>query len=207
MSRKSKRSTKRAAKVAKRQTRAPRRKSEQATGPSWFHAKRPVLRFVSFFGITMATFFVCSTTDFAKQQAWPAYLGWNAQVSASLLTLLGQDVAFQNRTVMSPKGWLLIEQGCDAVQPSAMFIAAILAFPASVRAKVIGIIGGVLLLAMTNLVRIISLFFVQLHYPRFFDLMHIEVWQVAFITLAVALWAMWIRWSGRFRQAVQYVGA
>lgn len=155
----------------------------------------------------MIVFFACSTTDFAKRRAWPSYLRWNAQVSAAILTFLGEDATNQDRTVTSPRCSLLIEQGCDAVQPSALFIAAVLAFPAPIRAKLIGIVTGALLLATTNLVRIISLFFVQLHYPTFFQFMHIEVWQVAFITLAVVLWAVWIRWAGRFKHASSKISA
>ncbi len=54
--------------------------------------------------------------------------------------------------------------------------------------------GSLLLL---NLVRIVSLFYIQIHFPRAFEVMHIEVWQVLFIFLAIALWALWAWWAVR----------
>jgi exosortase/archaeosortase family protein len=54
---------------------------------------------------------------------------------------------------------------------------------------------GPLVLLVTNLARIVSLYFVQIHWPSAFELLHVEVWQAAFIFLAVVLWIVWARWA------------
>jgi exosortase/archaeosortase family protein len=65
------------------------------------------------------------------------------------------------------------------------------------RFKLPAVVIGPLVLLVTNLVRIVSLYFVQIHAPSLFELLHVEVWQVAFIFLAVLLWVAWARWALR----------
>jgi exosortase/archaeosortase family protein len=129
------------------------------------------------------------------------YLNLNASVSGALLNFLGQDVIVSGRAVSSPQVSLLIERGCDAIHPSALFVSAVVAFPVALRAKLLGAAGGVALLMIANLIRIISLFYIKIHFPRAFDMMHVEVWQALFIFVAVLLWLLWAAWAERKRSA------
>ncbi len=166
-------------------------------GLSWYQGKRPVLRFVVLFGVFMGLFYACTIIPFAEERAWPAYLRVNAQASAGILRVLGEQTTTSGESVNSPRGSLRIARGCDAVQPSALFVAAVLASPVSMWAKLPGMILGTASLILLNLVRIVSLFYIQIHFPRAFEVMHIEVWQVLFIFLAIALWALWAWWAVR----------
>jgi exosortase/archaeosortase family protein len=56
---------------------------------------------------------------------------------------------------------------------------------------------GTAFLAVVNLIRIASLFLIGIHFPKTFELMHGEVWQIAFILLAILFWALWIGWATR----------
>ncbi|GAG21353.1 unnamed protein product [marine sediment metagenome] len=58
------------------------------------------------------------------------------------------------------------------------------------------IIGCSLLLVL-NLVRIVTLYLTGLYYRSLFDMMHLDVWQAAFIVLAILFWAGWASWVGR----------
>jgi len=109
-----------------------------------------------------------------------------------LLRLLGQDATVLGRSIDSPRASMSIERGCDAIHPSALFLAAILAFPASLRKKVVGAVAGVALLLAINLLRIISLFYIRVHFPAAFEIMHVEVWQALFIFLALLCWIVWV---------------
>jgi exosortase/archaeosortase family protein len=162
---------------------------------SWFQSKRPVLRFVMLFGVFMGLFFAGTITPYAQERAWPAYLRMNAEVSAGILRLFGEQATTSAELISSPRGSLRIARGCDAVQPSALFIAAVLASPVSMWAKLPGVVIGTASLILLNLIRIVSLFYVQIHFPRAFEVMHIEVWQVLFIFVAIALWAWWAWWA------------
>lgn len=174
-----------------------RRGAKSEAGLSWYQSKRPVLRFVVLFGVLMGLFYACTIIPFAEERAWPAYLRVNAQASAGILRVLGEQATTSGESISSPRGSLRIARGCDAVQPSALFVAAVLASPVSMWAKLPGMIIGTASLLLLNLVRIVSLFYIQIHFPRAFEMMHIEVWQALFIFLAIALWAWWAWWALR----------
>ena len=154
-----------------------------------------MIRFVLLFGVVIGLFHVLAATPFAEERAWPAYLRLNARVSAGLLQLAGQEATVDDRVVSGPGSSLLIERGCDAVHPSVLFIAAVLASPVALWTKWLGILIGTVVLMAINVVRIVSLYFIQRHVPSLFELMHVEVWQALFIFLAVLFWAVWAIWA------------
>jgi exosortase/archaeosortase family protein len=171
--------------------------------------RRTVIRFVGLFAVFMAIFYAITITPFAEDRAWPAYLQLNATVSGAILNGLGQDVTVDDRAIRSPRGSLLIERGCDAIHPSGLFASAVLASPVPLWTRLAGMFVGTFLLATTNLIRIISLYFVQIHWRDLFDMMHVEVWQALFIFLAVLLWVVWAGWAvkrGAQEEAKQAAG-
>lgn len=46
-----------------------------------------------------------------------------------------------------------------------------------------------------NVGRIVSLFLTGIYFPKAFNVMHVEVWQVLFIIFAIGLWIFWIKWT------------
>ena len=174
---------------------------------AWFRDKRPILQFLGLFALFMGVFYAVTATTFCEQRLWVPYLDLNAEVSGAVLNFLGQDVIVSGRAVSSPQASLLIERGCDAIHPSALFLSAVVAFPVALRAKLLGAVVGVVLLAIANLIRIISLYYIKIHFPRAFEIMHVEVWQALFIFLAVLLWLVWAAWAERRRSAKVHVSA
>jgi exosortase/archaeosortase family protein len=53
---------------------------------------------------------------------------------------------------------------------------------------------GLFILFLLNIVRIASLYIVGIHYPDLFESMHLAIWQVAFIFVAILLWFLWLRY-------------
>ena len=55
---------------------------------------------------------------------------------------------------------------------------------------------GVLVLLLLNLVRIVTLFLMQVHAMyELFDLGHKSLWPMAFMLVSIVLWALWARWA------------
>jgi exosortase H (IPTLxxWG-CTERM-specific) len=185
---------------------------EQAAGPrrssSDRHAsaprKRPVLRFVVLFVVFMAAFYSVTSMAWYQNGVFQRYLNLNADVSALLLRILGEESRSVEQDVISPRMSLSIRAGCDAIEPSFMFAAAVLAFPAAMKAKLIGVVIGVPLLLLMNLVRIVSLYYIGIHAPRWFETFHVDIWQPVFILLALVFWIVWVLWAMR-RQALKPV--
>lgn len=160
-----------------------------------FGRKRPVFRFVVLFVVLMAAFYGVTSMSWYQDGVFPRYLNLNADVSAMMLRVLGEDANATGQDVHSPRMSLSIRAGCDAIEPSFMFVAAVLAFPAAVKAKLIGVLVGVPLLLLMNLVRILSLYYIGIHAPRWFETAHVDIWQPTFILIALACWIVWVLWA------------
>ncbi len=179
----------------KRDRALPTRPNGKRTGRSRPTPKRRVVKFVLLLAGMMvifnALFYVFGPLDWVK-----TYLALNAEISGAVLRVFGEDAAVVGTSVGSPRFSLDIQRGCDALQVSAFFVFAVLAFPAPVPRwrRVPALAVGVGLLSVINLVRIVSLFYTGIYFPGAFEAMHVAVWQPAFIALGLLFWMTWI-WS------------
>ncbi len=122
--------------------------------------------------------------------------GWSAEASAGLLRWIGyREVTVRGASLTSPRVHLQIDRGCDGIEPTALFLALILAFPAPFRRKLPALVLGIPLLVGLNLARVASLYLVGVYYPRLFHVMHVDVWQAIFIFLAILFWVIWALWA------------
>jgi exosortase H (IPTLxxWG-CTERM-specific) len=160
-------------------------------------ARRLVLRFLGVFTAIMAAFYVVWVLPPVREDLFPHYLHWNAAASAFVLRLLGHAAQASGEFLRTPEFSLQVGRGCDAVQPTMLFLAALIALPAARRRKVQGALAGTALLLGLNLIRIVSLFLIGLYRPNLFHLMHVDVWQSVFIFVALLLWLLWALWAFR----------
>ena len=177
-------------------SREPKRSIVKFTA-QWVH-RHPIFVFLFIFGILMGLFYgITLFTPFWRNHFMPAYLNFTTTVSGFVLRLLGQDVTVTENHLSSAAFAVSINRGCSAIEPTALFISAVIAFPAFYLKKIPGIIFGTLALAILNLIRIVTLFLIGVYFRQFFHLMHIDVWQGLFVFFAVILWIVWILWTTR----------
>ena len=163
----------------------------------WVSGKWPVFRFVGTFVLLMALFYGLTFVPLLSKRVLPYYMQLNARASVVILNILGEGASANGTAVISPRYSVDIRHGCDAIEPSALFIAAVLAFPGRWLSKLPGLLAGTVVLAIINLVRIVSLFYTGIYKPRWFEAMHVDVWQPVFILLALTLWVFWALWATR----------
>ena len=166
------------------------------TGDPPLKNRRPVLRFLALFCPFIGLFYLCWWTPFFNA-GFSEYLRLNADAASSILSLFGEDTSSSGKFILSSQFSLEIKRGCDAVEPSALFIAAVLAFPATLGRKTTGMLVGTGFLMVVNLVRIVSLFYVGVYFPKAFRAFHLDVWQAVFILLALLVWIVWAQWAIR----------
>jgi exosortase H (IPTLxxWG-CTERM-specific) len=147
----------------------------------------------------MALFYVMVLTPFCDRLFY-SYLGASARIACGILNCLGQESHASEITIRSARFAIRVQRGCDAIEPSWFFCAGLISFPAPAIHKITGIVLGVLLMQLLNLVRIVSLYFIGLNHPGFFRAAHVEIWPAVFIVAVVLLWIGWIR---RAKQAVR----
>lgn len=161
---------------------------------SWYRAKQPVIRFVGLFALFMGVFYAVLLFP-AVDRAMYDYLAANAWLSHSILNLFGFETLLNKTQISSGNFSIVVRRGCDAVEPAALFVSAVLAFPAPWKKKVLGIVAGSLVLLLINILRIVSLFWIGIVARPHFAKAHLEIWPLLFILAAFALCAVWIRWA------------
>ena len=162
--------------------------------PSWLAGKGPILWFGLKFGVLMVFLYAILLMPFFDRLLY-VYLGANARLASAILNWLGQANQVSAITIRSARFAITVRRGCDAVEPAWFFCAAVLSFPASFARKIPGMLAGVTLILALNLLRIVSLYFIGLQFPRFFSMAHLEIWPAIFIVMAILLWAGWIGWT------------
>lgn len=167
------------------------RKQPAAPKQGWIYAKRPVLAFVLLFAVLMGVFYAITFIPAVNKKAIPAYMRFNARASVVIINLFGEGARATGTFVSSSRFSVDILHGCDAIAPTMLFVAAVLAFPASIGSKLPGVVVGALILAVINLIRIATLFFTGIYYHKAFETMHVDVWQPVFVLLALTLWVAW----------------
>lgn len=141
--------------------------------------------FLGVFGLVMV---VLSLT-----RGWlePRANAWTATLAALALRLLGQEGEAAGTLVVSSMTPVEIIWECTGITPIGIFLSAVVAFPASWKAKGLGLLLGVPTLLLINLVRVVSLVYVAHLAPEAFETAHVFVWQSLIIFLTVLLWLLW----------------
>ncbi len=166
----------------------------------WWYEKNPVMRFVVLFGVLIGLFYLVTYVPYYIFHVHPAIVRFNAEASSAVLNLCGQGTTAVGEYISSSQFSISVHRGCDAIEPNALFVAAVLSYPARFSPKIPGILIGTLFLQVVNQLRIVSLFLTGVYYRKAFEVMHADVWQVIFILLAIVSWAFWIVWATRDRE-------
>ena len=123
------------------------------------------------------------------------FSGKLASVSAWLITTFGGACNRQAAVLMNPQGGFAMEvrDGCNGVNVVIMLWAAVLAYPTSLRWKLIGLAGGLAAIQGLNLLRLISLFYLGQYNRSIFDFAHLYLWETLIILDAMVVFGLWSR--------------
>lgn len=152
---------------------------------------KPEARFlILFLAILGLSFFVVALRQVNDSVVTP-YTALIARMSGLVLRVFGEPVQVNGCVVSSPRFAVTIYNGCNGLITSLIFISGVLAFPARWSAKLIGVFGGLLAIQLINLVRIVSLFYIGVFLPQYFNDAHIFIWQSLVMLFGIALWIVW----------------
>jgi len=174
------------------------RKPAPATPPSvepfWRRYRREIT-FLAVFLVLLGGSFTLISVQWVNDHAIEPFTAGIARVSGAVLDLLGQNVTMQGTIIRNPRFAVNIRNGCNGVEAMLIFLAAVLAFPASWRSRLLGLGLGILAIQVVNLIRVVALFLTGIYFPRLFDTSHTVIWQTLVILSGVLLW---IFWANRF---------
>ena len=159
---------------------------------------RPV-RFVMVFAIAALVQFGILLAPWAR----PAIDGFSwllVHMSAAMINFFGGQALAQGMIMRSPVTGFAIEMkdGCNGVNVMILMWSAVLAFPVSRPAKLIGLAAGALAIHGLNYFRFVSLFYLGQYNLSWFEFAHLYLWETLIMLDALIVFGIWVRrsWPG-----------
>ena len=142
-----------------------------------------------------ATLFGAELTPWAQQYFVVPWTNTLATISAWLVTLFDADVVAAGKVLRSTaNGFAVsIESGCNGVEATIVLVAAIFAFPAPWKSRLIGVTAGIVAVQALNVIRVISLFYLGQWNFDVFEWAHLYVWQALIMLDVLVVWLIWVR--------------
>jgi len=154
-----------------------------------------MVRFFVVFLLLQGALFGLELTPWAQEWFVVPWTNTLASISASLVKLFDPNVIAQGKVLQSARNGFAvsIEAGCNGVEATIVLLAAILAFPASWKSKLLGLAIGVIAVQGLNIVRVISLFYLGQWNFDVFEWAHLYVWQALIMLDVMIVWLLWVR--------------
>ena len=154
-----------------------------------------MIRFFVVFLLLQAALFGAELTPWAQQYFVVPWTNQLASISAGLVTLADPTVMAVGKVLRSTQNGFAvsIEAGCNGVEATIVLLAAVLAFPASWKSKLVGLLAGVVAVQGLNIVRVISLFYLGQWDVQVFEWAHLYVWQALIMLDVLIVWLVWVR--------------
>lgn len=150
---------------------------------------------ISWFILVLVVLFALELIAPVREFVIIPFTGLIASVSASIVHLFDSGVVSEGivlRDIASGTA-VSIQPGCNGVEAMICLTAAIVAFPASWKSKMYGLLFGFIAIQALNIVRIISLFYLLQWNKEWFDWAHLYLWQALIILDALIAFIIWVR--------------
>ena len=160
-----------------------------------------MIRFFIAFLVLQAVLFGAELTPWAQRYFVVPWTNQLAAISAGLVTLADPNVVATGKILRSTQNdfAVSIEAGCNGVEATIVLLAAVLAFPAPWKSKLIGLGAGIVAVQGLNVVRVISLFYLGQWDYQVFEWAHLYVWQALIMLDVLVVWLVWVRTLPRAR--------
>ena len=150
---------------------------------------------ISWFILVLVVLFALELLEPVRQAVILPFTALIASVSAGIVQLFDSSVQSQGIILQNVTNGaaVSIQPGCNGVEAMICLTAAIIAFPASWKSKLYGLLFGFLAIQLLNIVRIISLFYLLQWDETWFEWAHLYLWQALIILDALVVFIIWVR--------------
>jgi exosortase H (IPTLxxWG-CTERM-specific) len=152
-------------------------------------------RFFILFTVLLVGLFTLEILQPAEKYVILPFTSFVADVSVWIIQFFDDGVIARANVIQdSVSGFgVRIERGCNGVEAMIILFAAIFAFPAPLKNKLLGFVAGFFAIQALNLVRIVSLFYLGQWNQVAFEWFHLYLWQALIIMDALVVWLVWLR--------------
>lgn len=116
-----------------------------------------------------------------------------AQSTGTFLSWFDPSVLVNQTTVTINGFTAQVIPACTGLFTTAIFLAAVIAYPCAWPRKLSGVALGIFGLFAINWTRIVSLLLIGGYWPGAFDVAHLVIWRSAVLVIAAFLWLTWAR--------------
>lgn len=163
----------------------------QPTG--FFTANRRALRFLLLLGLIFGvSYFILEITPGVRLGVIKRFTVLLAGAVAAVINLFGGGAVADGTLVKSPAFILDITLGCDGVEATSLYLAGVLAYPASWRARLIGLAAGLPSIQVINVIRLVGLYYSGIHLSSAAEVIRVYVAQTVVILFATAILIIWL---------------
>lgn len=154
-----------------------------------------MVRFFILFIVLLVSLFTIEVLRPVQEHVILPFTSGIAWVSVTLIELFDSGVDSMGKIIrdMETGFAVSIEPGCNGVEALIILFAAMFAFPAPLKNKLVGFAIGFVAIQALNLVRIISLFYLGQWNMTWFNWFHLYLWQALIILDALVVWLIWLR--------------
>ena len=152
---------------------------------------KPRIVFVAKFVAGLLVFYAVVAYPPVNDYVIVPFTGVIVRTTAFLLRSAHEPVTVAGTVIRSSRFALDVRNGCNGVEAMMVLAAAMLAFPATLRSRLAGLLAGSVAIQILNLVRVVSLVWLGEHHREVFDFVHVGVWQSIVILAAVSMFVFW----------------
>ncbi len=148
-------------------------------------------RFLLVFAVLLIAFYVIITINAVDAHVVLPFTAGLARISGGALNVIGERVHVDGTVIAGPKFAVDIRGGCNGLEAVVFVCAAMLAFHAPLRKRLIGAAAAAVILEALNVIRIASLYLLGVYHRNIFETFHLAVWQTLMFGAAVLLFLIW----------------
>ncbi len=124
------------------------------------------------------------------------FTGLTAKLVSACYSLGGSKTAASGNLITGGGIALQVIEECTGAYEMIIFAAAVLAFPTGWKEKGLGLLLGLPLLYVINILRMLLLAYIQAQgSPGLFNFMHIYFWQATLILMILGVFILWIKFA------------
>ena len=116
-------------------------------------------------------------------------------LTSKILEILGIQSAYQDSVIKLPSIALDVKFGCNGLEAVMIYTVAVIAFPSPWKKKLMGILGGFLVIQVINILRIVSLAYSAIRFKSLFEYIHIYVAQGLMIAVSLGIFFVYLNYA------------
>lgn len=116
---------------------------------------------------------------------------FNAKVVTGLIQFFNLEASRNNNIIHLTNAVWKVDSECTAITIMIIFASFVVVYKTAIRNKVIGLLIGLPFIFGANMMRLLTMAFIDKYKPVYSAYFHDYIWQVAFIIMVVFMWIIW----------------